>query len=808
MMKKITFLFTMLFMVVGSWQTQAQFTEDFEGTFLPSGWAKETPDTSNDITQSSSQNHTAGGSLSARFSSFSSSSDYNQYLFTAAIMVQAGVNDQISFWHRKHNTSNELLEWGITTAGQTSTDVNTWNSVTLSSSDWQKTTVDLSPYDGQIIYFAWHYYGDYLYYVYLDDVVNEPIPSCSEPTGLAVDYMSAPDTAGFTWDAVAGASGYNYEIQPQGTAQGTAGAVSSGNGSNNNFNATNLVAGTDYTLYVQTDCGGGDTSMYSSLDFSFNPPPANDDMGGATPITPSAEGTGCSTYTFQAWTAGSGVTDSGMDGSCNGTDTGLDVFYSWTATSPALIWNDGDGNPGIIIRDTSGTEITCEGTYANDDTILSGWNVGDDLIIQIYDYATADVDVSFCLEEISCLAPSGLTTTNITATSAEYDWVENGTATAWNFEMKAGADFTPGNSEYDISGNTTIHPFSPATTLQPGTTYYWYVQADCGGGDSSAWVGSSFTTLESCPVPSGLTTTDITATSAKIDWTENGSATQWNVEYKAGSDFTPGNGEQDQMGSFYTHPYALAGFQPETTYYWYVQADCGGGDTSSWVGSSFTTLPLNDACADATPVYALPYTNSQNASGATNNDGFINDCGLAGMNDGVWYTFTVDTAGDITVEITPTGWDPQLDIYTGACGAFTCVDQVDDGGTSSAESITFTAAAGTQYWVNIGYYSGSTDGSEGPFDISITTTGAVLGIANNLIDGFNMYPNPVTNTLNLKAQDSIDAVSIYNMLGQEVLKSTPSSTQAQMDMTMLPTGAYIVKVQVGDQIGSYNLLKQ
>lgn len=79
----------------------------------------------------------------------------------------------------------------------------------------------------------------------------------------------------------------------------------------------------------------------------------------------------------------------------------------------------------------------------------------------------------------------------------------------------------------------------------------------------------------------------------------------------------------------------------------------------------------------------------------------------------------------------------------------------------------------------------------------------VTGIADNVIDGFGMYPNPVNDVLNLKADINIDTVSIYNMLGQEVL----TTKQTQIDMSTLPTGSYIVKVQAGEQVASYNLVK-
>jgi hypothetical protein len=88
----------------------------------------------------------------------------------------------------------------------------------------------------------------------------------------------------------------------------------------------------------------------------------------------------------------------------------------------------------------------------------------------------------------------------------------------------------------------------------------------------------------------------------------------------------------------------------------------------------------------------------------------------------------------------------------------------------------------------------------------INLIGAVTGagIADNVINGFNMYPNPVKDVLVLKAAVNIDAVSIYNMLGQEVIKTT----QSTIDMSAVPSGSYIVKVGAGNQVASYNFIKQ
>ncbi|WP_460220311.1 FG-GAP-like repeat-containing protein [Psychroserpens sp. MEBiC05023] len=132
--------------------------------------------------------------------------------------------------------------------------------------------------------------------------------------------------------------------------------------------------------------------------------PANDTVAGAIPITPSAEGTGCSVATFNLPFSTDGTTDSGVQGGCR--LSGLDQFFTWTATTNALFFSsDSPGNPGIVVWDATGTvEIDCADTFAT--TSLTGWNIGDDLVLQIYDFQnTALSDVAFCLEAITYTPP-------------------------------------------------------------------------------------------------------------------------------------------------------------------------------------------------------------------------------------------------------------------------------------------------------------------------------------------------------------------------------------------------------------------
>ena len=92
-----------------------------------------------------------------------------------------------------------------------------------------------------------------------------------------------------------------------------------------------------------------------------------------------------------------------------------------------------------------------------------------------------------------------------------------------------------------------------------------------------------------CIPPSALTATSITNASANLGWTENGTATVWDIEWGT-SGFTP-TGTPNIVGTT-TNPHNLTGLTSNTTYSFYVRADCGGTNgASTWSGPfSFTTL--------------------------------------------------------------------------------------------------------------------------------------------------------------------------------------------------------------------------
>ncbi|MCB2221767.1 MAG: choice-of-anchor J domain-containing protein [Bacteroidetes bacterium] len=82
----------------------------------------------------------------------------------------------------------------------------------------------------------------------------------------------------------------------------------------------------------------------------------------------------------------------------------------------------------------------------------------------------------------SCIKPSDLVEVDVQALQATIGWTDVNGATSWNIEYDT-AGFTPGTGTVV---NVTSNP-GTITGLMDGTYYDIYVQADCGGGDESAW---------------------------------------------------------------------------------------------------------------------------------------------------------------------------------------------------------------------------------------------------------------------------------------------------------------------------------
>lgn len=141
----------------------------------------------------------------------------------------------------------------------------------------------------------------------------------------------------------------------------------------------------------------------------------------------------------------------------------------------------------------------------------------------------------------------------------------------------------------------------------------------------------------------------------------------------------------------------------------------GGTGTSA---ASFTVVLPNDLCtAPNLPMLYCGVPVQGTTKGATATGDPTGTCGTTiNTGGGIFYRFT-GPGGPVTIATCGgiTNYDSKLFVFTGACGALTCVGGNDDG-CSTASSVSFTSVAGTDYTIMVSGYNAN----QGTFTLSAT----------------------------------------------------------------------------------------
>ena len=61
--------------------------------------------------------------------------------------------------------------------------------------------------------------------------------------------------------------------------------------------------------------------------------------------------------------------------------------------------------------------------------------------------------------------------------------------------------------------------------------------------------------------------------------------------------------------------------------------------------------------------------------------------------------------------------------------------------------------------------------------------------------------------MNIKSANTIDNVSVYNLLGQTILTVSPDSLETQLDFSDLSKGSYLVEITVGNKKAVKKIIK-
>ena len=215
--------------------------------------------------------------------------------------------------------------------------------------------------------------------------------------------------------------------------------------------------------------------------------------------------------------------------------------------------------------------------------------------------------------------------------------------------------------------------------------------------------------------------------------------------------------------------------------------------------------PDNDLCDGAIAVEC-----GDSVSGDTTNATNIGNPGTCdtdlSVGPGVWYSITIPNDGDydVTVDTVDSDFDTKLGVFTGVCGASVCVAGNDDiGGGVLQSEVMFEGASGDTYYI---YVTGFLD-NVGLYNLNVDCV-LILGANDNEIEGFSYYPNPTANIVNLSAQNNIESVAIFNVLGQKVVNQNINAASTQIDVNHLTAGTYIMMVKVDGITGTYKIVKE
>ena len=261
------------------------------------------------------------------------------------------------------------------------------------------------------------------------------------------------------------------------------------------------------------------------------------------------------------------------------TDNGAhwSVLREWNNTGSAYVYND---------IATAGEPV---------DINLSAYN-GMDIKLAFYGESTVsetnsdnNLHVDNVLIDLipSCLKPKKFNVSDVKAHTAKLSWTAgDSTQTAWQIAYDTLATTEPDSMTIiDVTTNPYV-----LGNLDPSTTYYAYVRANCGDEDGlSKWSDmKSFTTTVACPAPANLKAklTPGNGSIATLFWQSE--AESYTVQYSLNRTFT------DSIETVVTDTMInLTGLLADTTYYARVKADCGTIDSLSVWSSTISFTPTN-----------------------------------------------------------------------------------------------------------------------------------------------------------------------------------------------------------------------
>lgn len=427
--------------------------------------------------------------------------------------------------------------------------------------------------------------------------------------------------------------------------------------------------------------------------------------------------------------------------------------------------------------------------------------------------------MQFTTSTPACNAPTGLSSSSVTTSSATVSWTAVSGAVSYDVDYKTNATSTWTSA---VTGTTSTS--ANISGLSSSTLYDWRVRANCSG-NSSSYTQSQFTTqtasgcatafepnesiAAAATISAGVANSAAITTSTDNDYfrvvTTSSSNNVFSLAGPSGVDFDliiyNSGGTQIGSGtsSTATETVSLTN-QSAGTYYIRVFGYNGAFSATCYTITA-TVTPVATSCASS-------YDNSTNGTSGgaatiplnTDIKGLISPSG-----DNDYYRFTITTGGTATITLTTLPADYDIRLYSS--NGTTQLATSQNGGTTN-ETITRTYTAGT-YFVRVYGYNNANNATN-CYTLRVATGTASRGEELIVENKISVFPNPTASLINVKVPTirGMADIKLFDMYGKMVMQQTSGQTNTTLDIASLPAGVYLVRVMNDGKESTVKVVKE
>ena len=321
------------------------------------------------------------------------------------------------------------------------------------------------------------------------------------------------------------------------------------------------------------------------------------DWTGAVPFT-----TECEAYTITSTYKYRQEFESPVVNSTYSSTTGLELPVCWE--NPYTTGSSNAGKPHLV-------KAGATYNYASSGQVLLFYGSGSNYVtLPEFTNDLQDLQVSF----------KWATESNSSGTLT-LGYIKDGDVNYNTFTAIAGADYAACESSYHtlIQANPVELSALPATAKRLAFRWYCSSQYSCDVDDLVVEL------IPSCKIPTGLTCTDYTATTATFEWTTNGTnQTAWQLYISETNEAPSDDIDQNLVINANTNPFTVSsGLQAEHTYYAWVRGNCTASNEgySEWsegiefMPSAYKDFTYQEGATSST--YTIPFYGNY-ANNATN----------------------------------------------------------------------------------------------------------------------------------------------------------------------------------------------